>query len=74
MLGVIVLIEAFIIIKFYNRIEKLQSEKQELVEARRLDTKETTKEVTQVMSDYSQNIRVLTEKIVVGKHNDRNAG
>ncbi len=43
----------------------------DLQEARRVDYKDTLKEVTGVMQDSSQNIRILSEKIEVGKELNR---
>lgn len=44
----------------------------ELTDARRLDFKDTTNEVIDVLRDNSQNLRILSEKIEVGKAIDRN--
>lgn len=71
-LGVMVLIESYIIIKFYNKIEQLEKEKYAIGESRRIDDKATLKEVTSVLQENSQSNYVLAAKIETGKSIERN--
>lgn len=70
-LGVTVLVLALVVVKLYNKTERLEKEKVELLNERNRDDKETLKEVTTVMNESSQNIRILSEKIEVAKNNQR---
>lgn len=71
-LGVAVLVLGFVIGKLYNKTERLEKEKSDLAEARRLDDKQTMKELTDVLQENAQNMRILSEKIEVGKAIERN--
>lgn len=70
-LGATVLVLAVVVTKLYNKTELLEKEKTALLEARRLDDLKTLKEVTDVLSANSQNMRILSEKIEVGKQNGK---
>lgn len=66
-LGVACIVLAFVCVKLYNKTERLEKEKSELQEARRLETKETTKEVISVLSANANSMQVLSEKIEIAK-------
>ena len=66
-LGVAVLVLGFVVAKLYSKTERLEKEKSDLMEARRLDSIETLKQVTEVMQTNSQTNRLLAEKIEAGK-------
>lgn len=70
----LVLAGAFII--YYRAAEKQKKEDAktifDLQTARLTDSKETTKEVTDVLQNNSQSMRILSEKIEVGKAIERN--
>ena len=77
-LGIAVLLLLFICNKLYNAKEKvqaekdvLQKEKQDIIDARRLESVQTTKEVLEVLQGNSQSNRILAEKIEVGKRGDQ---
>lgn len=70
-LGIAVFVLGFICVKLYNKTERLEKEKSDILEAWRLDSKETTKEVTDVLQGNSQSLLILSEKIEVGKRNGR---
>ena len=71
-LGVTVVTLSYVVGKLYNKTERLEKEKTDLLEARRVDDRETIKEVTEVLSNNAQNMRILSEKIEVGKSIERN--
>ena len=64
-LGVIVVVLALVVMKLYN-------ENKALHEARRLDAEKNLREAHEVMGGVSTNMRILTEKIEVGKKTGRN--
>ena len=64
-LGVIVVVLALVVVKLYN-------ENKALHEARRLDAEKNLREAHEVMGGLSTNMRILTEKIQVGKQAGRN--
>lgn len=68
-LGIAVLILGVVIIRLYNKTEKQQLRIEELQELRLTDTKEMTKDITDVLQGNSQNLRVLSEKIEIAKGN-----
>lgn len=63
-LGILVVVEAFVIVKLYNKLEAIN-------EARRVDDKQTLKEVTSVLQENSQSNYVLAAKIETGKSIER---
>lgn len=77
-LGVALVIAGLIINKFYNKIERLEKEKDDiqaasaerlsvLQEARRLDALETRKEVTSLLPGISQSLLNISDKIEISK-------
>lgn len=66
-LGIAILVLGYVIAKLYNKTERLEVEKTALMDARRIDTVATLKEVTEVMSTNSQTNRLLAEKIEASK-------
>jgi hypothetical protein len=66
-LGVAVLVLGYVVAKLYNKTERLEKEKTDLMEARRVDTVQTLEKVTEVMQTNSQTNRLLAEKIEAGK-------
>ena len=70
-LGVAVTVLGYVVAKLYNKTERLEKEKSDLMEARRVDTVSTLKEVTEVMQTNSQTNRLLAEKIELAKQNSR---
>lgn len=69
-LGVACIVLGWVCIKLYNKNEKLQAdkdalqrEKQDLIEARRLESVQTTKEVMEVLQGNSQSNALLAAKI-----------
>lgn len=66
-LGVTCVVLGLVIAKLYNKIEKLQLRIEELQDMRLQDSKEVTTHVTGVLSDSSQNLRILSEKIEVAR-------
>ena len=70
-LGVTVVLLLFVVVKLYNKTERLEKEKIEILSSQITEDKNTLKEVTQVMSDSSQNMRILSEKIEIAKQNGR---
>lgn len=70
-LGVLVIMLCGVVVKLYNKTERLEKEKSDILEARRLDYKEVTKELIEVVQSNSQNYAVLSEKIEVVKGGHR---
>lgn len=70
-LGVVLVLLGVAFIYYYRTTQKQLREKDdkilEIMEARRVDSQETTKEVTTVLSSNSQAMAILSEKIAVGK-------
>ena len=66
-LGVSVLVLGYVVGKLYSKIERLEKEKSDIAEARRLDDKEQYEKLTQIVIDNTQANRILAEKIEVGK-------
>ena len=70
-LGVVLVALGIAFIYYYRTTQKKLDEKDakilEVMEARRADVAETTKEVTGVLSSNSQAMQILSEKIAVGK-------
>lgn len=70
-LGLVALVEGFVITRLYNEIKDLRKEKDTLQEARRLDAVETRNQVTSVLPGLSQGIQNLTDKIEISKSRSR---
>lgn len=70
-LGVTVLVLVYVVIKLYSKIERLETEKVALMDARRLDALQTLEKVNEVMSTNSQTNRLLAEKIEGAKQSSR---
>lgn len=66
-LGVVVVALSTVCIKLYNKSEKQQLRIEELQDLRLEDSKQLTKDVTDVVQGNSQNMRVLSEKIEIAK-------
>lgn len=66
--GMIIFAEAIVVITLYNSNEKKNLRIEELQDLRLADSKQVTKDVTTVMQDSSQNIRILSEKIEVARN------
>ena len=66
-LGVAVLVLGFVVGKLYSKTERLEKEKSDIAEARRLDDKVQYEKLTQIVIDNTQANRILAEKIEVGK-------
>lgn len=66
-LGVSVLVLGYVVGKLYSKTERLEKEKSDIAEARRLDDKEQYEKLTQIVIDNTQSNRILAEKIEVGK-------
>jgi C4-type Zn-finger protein len=70
-LGIVTLVLGYVVIRLYNKTERLENEKSELLKLQLHDSVEQTRNVTAVLSDNSQNMRILSEKIEVGKQIER---
>lgn len=70
-LGIAVLVLGYVVNKLYNKTEQLEREKSEIAEARRLDDKEQFEMLTQLIQDFTQSNRILTEKIEVMKSREK---
>lgn len=66
-LGIVVLAEAYVIVKLYNRNTQQEQEKFAIMESRRLDDKQTIKDVSDVVAGNTQANLILAEKIKAGK-------
>lgn len=66
-LGAVVLVEGLVIIRLYGKTERLEQEKSNLQEARRLDAVETRKEVTSILPGISQSLENISDKIEISK-------
>ena len=66
-LGISVLVLGYVVGKLYSKTERLEKEKSDIAEARRLDDKEQYEKITQIVIDNTQANRILAEKIEVGK-------
>ena len=70
-LGVAVLVLSFVIVKLYNKTERLEKEKSDLQEARRLDAVATRTDVTSVLPGISQSLANISDKIEISKATKR---
>lgn len=66
-LGVSCIVLAYVCVKLYNRTVALQARIDALQDARLQDSKDVTKDVTAVLEGNAQNMRILSEKIEVGR-------
>ncbi len=66
-LGVTVLVLGTVVIKLYNKVERIEKEKDDLQEARRLDAVASRTEVTSVLPGISQSLQNISEKIEISK-------
>lgn len=66
-LGVAVLVEGIVIMRLYNKTERLEKEKSDIQELRRLDAVETRNDVTSVLPGISQSLQNISDKIEIGK-------
>lgn len=66
-LGVVVVALATVCVKLYNKTERQQLRIEELQELRLQDSKEVTKDVTEVLQGNAQSNLILAEKIEVAK-------
>lgn len=70
-LGVVVLVLGIVVIRLYSKTEKLEREKGELQEARRLDAVESRTEVTSLLPGISQSLENISDKIEISKQSRR---
>lgn len=64
-LGIACIVLGIICVKLYNKTEKQQARIEELQDLRLTDSKEVTKEVTEVVQGNSQSLALLSGKIEV---------
>lgn len=70
-LGIVVLVLGIVVIKLYNKIERLEKEKTAILEAWRTETKESGKDALDVLQGNSQSLFYLADKIEVAKKFDK---
>lgn len=74
-LGVVLVCLAIAFIWYYKNSQKKIDDLNKIIfqgqSDRLADSKENTKEVTTVLQENSQNLRILSEKIEIGKSNGR---
>lgn len=70
-LGVSVIMLSLVCLKLYNKSERIEKEKIEILEAWRKETKEQGDDQLEVLKGNSQSLLFLANKIEVGKANDR---
>lgn len=66
-LGVAVVLLIYTIMKLYSKVDQQQKDIIEIMQTRIAETKETTKEVTDVLRSNAQSMEVLSEKIEISK-------
>jgi cell division protein FtsL len=66
-LGVACLVLGIVVVYLQRKLDRKDARIDELQSQRLQDTRELSEETAKVVSDLSQNIRILTEKIEVGK-------
>ena len=66
-LGVACLVLGIVVVYLQRKLDRREMRIDELQSLRLQDTRELSEETTKVVSDFSQNIRILTEKIEIGK-------
>lgn len=70
-LGVVVLVLGIVVIRLYAKTERLEKEKGDLQEARRLDAVESRTEVTSLLPGISQSLQNISDKIEISKEGRR---
>lgn len=70
-LGVIVLVLSVVITRLYNKVERIEKEKDALQEARRLDALQVRTEVTSILPGISQSLQNISDKIEISKQRRR---
>lgn len=66
-LGIGCLVLAWVCVKLYNRSERLEQEKTALLEAWRLDSKNSTTEMIRALNDNTTSVSLLAHKIEIAK-------
>lgn len=66
-LGIIAIVLSIVVVKLYNKIERLEADKNSLQEARRLDAVETRNQVTSVLPGISQSLNNISDKIEISQ-------
>lgn len=66
-LGVAVFVEGLVILRLYNKVEKIENEKNAILEAWRVEIKDSNKEQLDVLRGNSQASLYLADKIELGK-------
>lgn len=66
-LGVGCLVLGWVCIKLYNKSERLEKEKSDILEAWRLDSKSSTAEMIKALNDNTNSVAMLSHKIEVAK-------
>lgn len=66
-LGVAVVALSIVVIRLYNKIDRVEKEKTDILEAWRLETKSDGQDALEVLKGNSQNMFYLAEKIEAGK-------
>lgn len=66
-LGIALVALSIVIIRLYNKTERLEKEKSDILEAWRLETKTDGKDALEVLKGNSQNMFYLAEKIESAK-------
>lgn len=67
-LGVVVLVLGFVCLKLYAKTERLEKEKTDLMELRRVDAVETRTDVTSLLPGISQSLQNISDKIEISKN------
>lgn len=66
-LGIAVLVLGVVVNRLYTKTERLEKEKDDLQEARRLDAVESRTEVTSLLPGISQSLQNISDKIEISK-------
>lgn len=70
-LGVVVIGLIVVVVKLYNKVERLEKEKVAILEAWRAETKEDGKDALDIVKGNSQSLIYIADKIEAGKANSR---
>lgn len=70
-LGVAVVGLSYVVGKLYNKTERLEKEKSDIAEARRIDDKTQAERLTLILQENTLSNKILAEKIEVGKSIER---
>lgn len=65
--GVVIFALAIAVVNLYRDNQRLQKEKESILEARRQDAVDTTDNVTKPLSDIAQTQRLIYDKLVASK-------